>query len=680
MEIIFKYFNNKSVENNNLLELIFEPETVEYLKKSGYTIESGNIHKHTLAIMLTKNSDSKRKIVSDLITKCYWDDNFLDIKEITENIILGGVTHKKSYKYNILYFLLHHSYPESIILKVLESNKVDLDIYDKYSNTLIHNVICKKKYPNVFIKLLELCDSDIINKKNDKGLSCWDIALQITDFDFYLEKIIACGKFNFDEEFIKNKFEIIKNYCECKNINDNQKSCDIEYKYLYKIFDFTKDLNLLNNYWYFYYDISLVYYFEDIYQIVCVNRKKLEIILNFIKFIGWYYNFDKNFEIDLELFDSIDDYFMSSFLLKKINHQDFYSGIQYILKNNDCDELVKSKNYIEAHLDCKFFISNIEDMKNIYKDYFGHFVLLKSFFTTDDDDYCNKLIYLVLFNSLKNNINIDILKTYIRKILVKFKIDCKTCNNLFKINYNSGEINRENELIPYLIHNYNCDEELITMYVGLGFFKHRYNFKPVNNDLFCKMIELNMYDKVYLIINDLNLDYYYYFFKPSVDILSIFEYYLSVRNTVKSYDIIQKTGPIIFNYISFHNFNESNKICEKFYKLSKKKFNKDTTYPNDSALYWACKNNMSNIAAFLLDNCLSDPNYMDSDGKNVLIWSCINSMESIGLRLLDIENIDTTKLDSTYKSALNYAVENGLEKISAKLIQILINLLENQKK
>ena len=286
MEIIFKYFNNKSVENNNLLELIFEPETVEYLKKSGYTIESGNIHKHTLAIMLTKNSDSKRKIASNLITKCYWDDNFLDIKEITENIILGGVTHKKSYKYNILYFLLHHSYPESIILKVLESNKVDLDIYDKYSNTLIHNVICKKKYPNVFIKLLELCDSDIINKKNDKGLSCWDIALQITDFDFYLEKIIACGKFNFDEEFIKNKFEIIKNYCECKNINDNQKSCDIEYKYLYKIFDFTKDLNLLNNYWYFYYDISLVYYFEDIYQIVCVNKKKLEIILNFIKFIG----------------------------------------------------------------------------------------------------------------------------------------------------------------------------------------------------------------------------------------------------------------------------------------------------------------------------------------------------------------------------------------------------------
>jgi ankyrin repeat protein len=88
---------------------------------------------------------------------------------------------------------------------------------------------------------------------------------------------------------------------------------------------------------------------------------------------------------------------------------------------------------------------------------------------------------------------------------------------------------------------------------------------------------------------------------------------------------------------------------------------------------------MINVATFLLDNYLSNPNYTDSDGISVLSWACKNSLESIGMRLLDIENIDTSKLDLTNKSALNYAVENKLVKISEKLIEILIILVEKNK-
>ena len=102
-------------------------------------------------------------------------------------------------------------------------------------------------------------------------------------------------------------------------------------------------------------------------------------------------------------------------------------------------------------------------------------------------------------------------------------------------------------------------------------------------------------------------------------------------------------------------------------------------YPNDSALYWACKNKMTNIARFLLDNHLSNPNYTDTDGISVLGWACINSMESIGLDLLEIKQIDTTKLDFSNKSALNYAVSNVLEKLSARLIDILVDLVKQKK-
>lgn len=684
----FKCCNNYNMINKNimadknivlddkLLELIFEQDTVEYLKKSDYTIQSGNIHKYTLQMLLSKECKEKRKIVSDLITKCYWDDNFLHTKEMIVTLV-SGCTNKKSFRYNILYFLIQNDYPESIILKVLESNKIDLDIYDKNSNTLIHNVIFKKKYPNVFIKLLELSNSDIINKKNNRDLTCWDISTEIADSDFYLEKIISCGKFYFNEEFKKKNLEIIKEYCEDKNVIRNNKLYESDYKYIYKIYHYNKDLNLLNNYWKFYYDISLKYYFEDIYQIVTANKEKLEIILNFIKFIGWYCNFDKNFEIDLELFDLIDGNFMLSFTNKLLNYQDFYSGIQYILNNNDMNELIKSKNYVEDYLSCKFLIfdpkdiKNIEDIKNNYENYFNQLFLLKSI---HDEKFCNKLIYLVLFHSLKNNVNIDIIKKYIKKIFVKF--DNKSSRIFFKNHHETGEINREKELIPYLIHNYYCDDELVKMYLELGFFRQKYNFKPVKDDLFCKMIEVKMYDKVYELINDFNLDYYYYFFKPSRDFLSIFEYYLSIRETEKSYYIIKKTGSIIFNYISIHKVTGLDNNC--FYEIAKK-HNCKEIYPNDSALYWSCKNKMINIATFLLDNYLSDPNYTDSDGISVLSWACKNSLESIGLRLLDIENVDTSKLDFTNKSALNYAVENKLVKISEKLIEILIVLIEKNK-
>jgi hypothetical protein len=577
----FEYINNMVVNNivldDKLLKLIFEPETAEYLKKSGYTIQSGNIHKYTLQMLLSKESKEKRKIVSDLITKCYWDDNFLHIKEMIIALV-SGCTNKKSFRYNILYFLIKKDYPESIILKVLESNKIDLDIYDKNSNTLIHNVIFKKKYPNVFIKLLELSNSDIINKKNNKGLTCWDVSTEFSNSDFYLEKIILCDKFYFDEEFKKKNLEIIKEYCKGENVIRNN---EINYKYIFKMFEFKKDLNLLNNYWKFYYDISLKYYFEDIYQIVCVNKEKLELILNFIKFIGWYCNFYQNFEIDLDLFNLIDGDFMLSFTSKLINYQDFYSGIQYILNNNHKNELIKSKNYIEEYLSCKFFISDSLDIKNIYQNYFNQLFLIKSI---RDEKFCNKLIYLVLFHSLKNNVNIDIIKNYIKKIFIKLKLDDKSSYIFFRNHYEMGEQNREKELIPYIIHNYNCDVELIKMYLELGFFTQDYNFKPVKDNLFCKIIELKMYDKAYKLINDLNLDYYYYFFKPSEDFLSIFEYYLSIIETTKSYNIIKKTGSIIFNYISFHKVIKSDKI-NSFYEIGKK-YNCKDIYPNDSALYW----------------------------------------------------------------------------------------------
>lgn len=678
------YNNNiKNIENDNLLELVFEPDTIDYLKKSGYTIQSGNIHKFTLDIMLTKNSDTKRKIVSDLITKCYWDDNFLYSKEMTVNVISEGVTNKKSFRLNILYFLIQNDYPESIILKVLESNKVDLDIYDKNSNTLIHNVIYKKKYPNAFISLLELSDSEIINKKNNKGLNCWDIALEMTNNDFYLEKIISSGKFYFDDEFIKKYLEIIKEYCGEKNIDRNKKLYEDEYKYIYKILDFKKDLNLLNNYWKFYYDISSICYFEDVYQIVCVNKEKLELILNFIKFVGWYYNFDKNLDIDIDLFNSIDGKFLVSYKENSINYLDFYSGIQYILNNynDNLEDMVKSKNYIEEYLDCKFYFSNIPDMKNVYKDYYDKIVSSKTCTLNNNYLITNYKLYLVLIDAVKNNVNIDLIKKYIYKILDTNKY---YPNNIytslkFKINKIHNELKQsknqdDNILVQYFIHNYNCDKELIKLYVEFGFFTRQYSFTPVKDDLFCKMIELNMYDKVYELIVELNLDYYYYFFKPSIDILSIFEYYLSIRNTIKSYEIIKKTGSIIFNYISIHKFDKSNKL-NNFYKIAKN-YKSKNTYPNDSALYWACKNKMTNIATFLLDNYLSDPNYTDSDGISVLSWACINSMESIGLRLLDIDSIDTSKLDLTNKSALNYAVENGLKKTSAKIIEILLKLIK----
>lgn len=694
-----EYNNN----NNNLLEFVFEPETCKYLKECSYSIQTGKIHKYTFEKLLTKNTDTKRKIVIDLITKCYWDNDFTFVKESIVLDVVGGCTNKKSFRHNILYYLIHQDYPENIILNILEKGTYDLNIYDKDYNTLINIILWKKKYPIVFKKLLELSSCEIINKQNSKGLRCWDIALSIENFEsmnFYCDEIISSGKYNFDKSR-KTHIQIIKNYCTCNGISDDNKN----HINLYKIYNFNKEPELLNDYWKFYYDMANKYFFQDIYQITCKNDIKMNLVLNFIKFIGFYCNFIKTFDIDLDLFNDISNDFLTSFTNNSITYKNFYAGIQYILEHEDNNIYTKSKNYIEQYLGYNFFFTNDSQYEKIYLDFYNKLIQLNS----GDNCIIQTLLYEVLLESIKNVINIDLIKNFINKIINSHSnvlMNTKIFDKIINFNSKNNENKNEKYMISCFINNYKCDDELIKLYYIVGFFNfnkyltdkyNHYNLinennnsytndiynNFVNSNLFCQLIKIKKYDFVYKLIDDLRLDYFYYFYKPSKFDFSIFEYFLSVVDTEKSNDIIKKTGSIIFNYLPRYPKNIQKKDLNNYYKSNSYKNllkNFYIRYPNNSPLYWACKNKMTNIAKFLLDNQLSDPNYTDSDGISVLSWSCINSMKQIGIELLEIEFIDTTKLDNSNKSALNYAIKNDLQKISTRLVEILLELMKNNSK
>lgn len=709
--------NNLSLVDSDISEQIkskykeissaLKPDTLEYLKKSNYKFNN-DLHFYTLNAICDKNLVNSKSIVCDLILNSYWDLNFIWVKEGEKEI--GTKNNKKScaYRHNILFYLITHTYPINILEHILDKGQISLDIFDTNSNNLIQMVIYRSEYAytNFFVKLLKLSSRDDFTHKNSRGKNCWDICLELKNTSWYAEKIISCGKFDFTS-YASAYTIAIKNFSN-KKISDLY---DNLYPHLYKILDWKSIPDRLKISWDFYYTMSKTHYFEDIVGIFCNNQNRLNNALDWIKIIGWYCCALKYNDIDIELFNSISGKFIISFFHGHAEWIDFYSGIQFvlanatynlsnlnnlnnsnILPNNNLSLILKAIGYIEDYHGVKFYC-------NVQSDFIGlsncdyakikilYFELYNKIYNqneinkiiegeaklyTDKDNIIVRIIFNSVILSLKNKANINLIKSLLMHII---SIDSEYHKFNDKHTYTYSLVNKINwinnhkhkKIVKFIVHEYECNYELIMLLCKTNFLSIKAYSANYTNTIICDLLEEKKYDVAIKLIEYFELKPDVYFYSPNPTISSIFIYCMEKRNSEQVYDIIKKIGEDVFIYMTRYNPDGLD-------------LQTDYVYPNDLALYWSCKNKMTNIALFLLDNQLSNPNYVDSYGMSVLMWACANSMKRCALELIENSQVDTTILNINKQSALDYAVGNKLESVATKLVEKLVNLLSGKPK
>jgi len=102
----------------------------------------------------------------------------------------------------------------------------------------------------------------------------------------------------------------------------------------------------------------------------------------------------------------------------------------------------------------------------------------------------------------------------------------------------------------------------------------------------------------------------------------------------------------------------------------------------NTALIYACKENMESTALKLLEKVDININHVNNSGNTALMYACLKNMEKTALNLLERENINVNKVNRyNYNSALTFACSNKMEFVALKLLEkpdININQVNKQ--
>jgi ankyrin repeat protein len=86
-----------------------------------------------------------------------------------------------------------------------------------------------------------------------------------------------------------------------------------------------------------------------------------------------------------------------------------------------------------------------------------------------------------------------------------------------------------------------------------------------------------------------------------------------------------------------------------------------------TALIWACKKSLSDIAIELIKTNQSKPDNIDSNGDTALIWACQNSLSDIAVELIKTNQSKPNHINSNGKSSLTIARTNKLHDVVSNL-------------
>jgi len=105
-------------------------------------------------------------------------------------------------------------------------------------------------------------------------------------------------------------------------------------------------------------------------------------------------------------------------------------------------------------------------------------------------------------------------------------------------------------------------------------------------------------------------------------------------------------------------------IMEKYEIININNVNNDN---RNTALIYACKENMESIALKLLKKVDININHVNNSGYTALIYACYNKMELVALKLLEKPNINVNIVNIEKVTALELALRYNLTEIINKL-------------
>lgn len=638
-----------------------------------------------------------------------WLYNAIQLYELDEKIIIDII------KYTPI-TIIYNSYKKTYkFFKKLFQKNYDELLYYVLTNMETINIL-----ENIFI---ELVNNNVLNELNNfiksnefifKIINCKNVNINSSNCFFYLEatkKNYLCDYKNFIcSDYIYNNvinilaYDAIDYYIE----NDIMLAKEI-FEYI--------NLDLDIKYFKQYTEDVLKYNLIKLYSNVCEGKYKYDYIIHINNAIKFKYELNVGYK-DIEDFTIKIESIISRLAQIsniKCNILKYFSKSIEVYNSEFC-ELILSKHKKSSLIPILFkYIEHIyyDDIIGELEKYSNSLINKKIIIDCLDNNMDNLIIMLIesnniqlfKYNSYYDTLSLNLLYgSFLELIFKKQKVSLikKIIDNEKIIkNTNYGNIYTKkliinyclflglyynlNEIVYHLIENFShcIDMSIFVFDINIitssnifndnqSIYEQKKNFK-INSpyiktsglELIVKNISKYEYIMDYIFNNYIGKLPHYLIDNEKNSLFTLLIKY----NLIKYLKIfINIMGKNIFMHIPMMILNNYN--ISHIHKLS-----------NGLEFYWACKNNLLDIADFLIDNKLGKINSIDLNGNHCLIYACKNKMNIVAEKIIrQMHPLHINQTNSENKCAYEYAKSNGMEKICQMINDINIKFSSSKSK